>query len=136
MKKKPTTLTRLSRNYLRPTRPVRVRRRSQWWRWLLFGGIGIILILGWTWKGVYVDALRIRKADITNNLNTVKGSQKHLKHQLITVRSFSRIDKLAREQLHMQYANQEQRILVVPGIEIESRAQKVATTDQLVAAVQ
>ncbi len=136
MKKKPITLTRLSRNYHRPLRPVRVRRRSRLWRWLLIGGIGIILILSWTWKGVYVDALRIRKADLTNELNTVRGSQKHLKHQLITLRSFSRIDKLAREQLQMQYANQEQRILVVPGIDIESSTQKATITDRLVASVQ
>ncbi len=136
MKKKPTTLTRLSRHYLRPTRPVRVRRRSRWWRWLLFGGMGIILILGWTWRGVYVDALRIRKADLTNDLYTVSGSQKHLKHQLITVRSFTRIDKLAREQLRMQFANQEQRILVVPGIDMESSTQQEATDDELIASVQ
>lgn len=136
MKKKPVTLTRLSRDYHRPTRPVRIRRRSQWWRWLLVGGVAIVLILGWTWKGVYVDTLRIRKASLTDKLSSVKGSQKHLKHKLITVRSFTRIDKLAREQLHMQYANQEQRILVVPGFDMNIPVRKPEDDKTLVASIQ
>jgi hypothetical protein len=99
------------------------------------GGVAIVLILGWTWKGVYVDALRIRKASLTDKLSTVNGSQKHLKHKLITVRSFTRIDRLAREQLHMQYANQEQRILVVPGFDMEIPVRKPESEEPLVASV-
>jgi cell division protein FtsL len=79
---------------------------------------GILLILGWTWKGVYVDALRIKKARLLVVADEIQGQQKHLVSQLTSLRSFARIDRIAREELHMQYANRPPRILEVPGLMI------------------
>jgi len=118
MKRRNAGLTRLSKNYHRPLRPVRLRRRSRWWRWVMAIGVGIFLILGWTWKGVYVDTLRIKKSRLSTELEELQGQQKHLTNRMTTLRSFARIDRLARENLHMQYANRPPRILQVPGLEI------------------
>jgi len=117
MKRRNAGLTRLSKNYHRPLRPVRLRRRSRWWGWVMAIGVGIFLILGWTWKGVYVDTLRIKKARLIAEFDELQGQQKHLENRMTTLRTFSRIDRLARENLHMLYANRPPRILQVPGLE-------------------
>jgi cell division protein FtsL len=98
-------------------------------------GTVIMLVLGWTWKGVYVDTLRIEKAQLAAELKALEGQQKHLKNQLTALRSFPRIDWLAREQLHMQYASQAPRILPVPGLCMEKDAATIPRDDKLVASI-
>ena len=91
-------------------------------------GVGVLLIQGWTWKGVYVDALRIKKARLSVEFEELHGQQKHLVNRLTTLRSFTRIDQLAREELQMQYAKQPPRILPVPGFEFNNRNPEVILT--------
>ena len=119
MKSKRSSTVRLSSKYHRPLRPVRLRRRSRWWRWVVATSIGVLLVLGWTWKGVYVDALRIKKARLSIQLEELQGQQKHLQSKLVNVRSFRRIDSLAKTELNMVYANRPPRILPVPGYETD-----------------
>ena len=94
--------------------------------------VGVLLILGWTWKGVYVDALRIKKAGMTLEYSELQGQQKHLNNELITLRSFQRIDRLARTKLNMVYANRPPRVLPVSGL-AQSNAKSQKTKKQNIA---
>lgn len=117
MKAKQSSTVSLSNKYHRPLRPVRLRRRSKWWKWMIATSIAVLLVLAWTWKGVYVDALRIKKARLSIELEELQGQQKHLQSKLVNARSFRRIDSLAKTELNMVYANRPPRILSVPGYE-------------------
>jgi cell division protein FtsB len=86
---------------------------------MLFLMLGAFLILAWTWRGVSIDALEFEKAKLAGNLEELQRQQKHLKSNLTTLRSFARIDKLAREKLGMVYADQAPRTLIVPGLTTE-----------------
>ena len=110
----------LSRDYHRPTRQPRLRRRARWWKWMLCLMLGAGLFLAFTWRGISIDASDMEKAKLSSNLEELQRQQKHLKSKLTTLRSFARIDKIAREKLNMVYADQAPRKLVVPGLEIES----------------
>jgi cell division protein FtsL len=99
-------------------------------------GAAILLILGWTWKGVYVDALSIKKARLLVEAEEIQGRQKHLISELASSRSFARIDRLARDELHMQYANRPPRILEVPGLKImDQKPDDMANRDRSFASI-